>query len=1674
MKIPYILPSLVIMCVLMAVPPDQVHADTYTIEAISARVINALDRDTITINRGSNHNIIADSLCVIHPNRGQEQADIEWDIVLSQGRITQVFPESAHVVLQNPVDAVMVNDYVDVYAKIPSWIMEHDIGVLAMYDVVFVDYDWGEPLFSLEDLIAINSEDHIDTVRTLLIEELHGNSDVAAEAGGENRITGGVFDGMTWGQAFETVDGSAIDLFLEYVRYYPGRYINYDWTFIETFATWMINRTPTGEYEKKLIKASPLTQAGDRMLEQGQFQEALEYYKKALDQLPDYEYAQERARDVEKLLQYKSVVALDPDDVFAHYELGVQYYTLDYYEDAMVHLGKARDLGYDRASVDKYIAYTYVAQGKYEDAQRMFETLLVQDPKDEHVAKWLRYTIARGSQEVEEGSVEAHILLGNAKYEWGNYDGAMSEYQKAIALNPESRAAQDRVEETVKRRKAAQEQEWAADDWSEGDFESAQHRWAVALGWCEEIDDTSAVIGILDAMGDAMYDSYFYDDAIDVYQRIVTIDPGQYDAYVSLSNCYKAKQIYDQAHDWVDKAIATDPGQAWAYNIKGLIFFNTGDLQRAITYFEKAVGLDSAYKWPHNNLGLTYVKLQDNDKAQVHLQQAVEIDKDYWDARFDIGNLQFVIEAEEKLRADPDDLAARSLLGRALYYLEDYDRSVKELLSVVEKQKNDALALAFLGYSCNESGQYDQAYQYLSRSFKISPVANVKAWIAYNEGKRRVMKDPHDPEAYLKFGESDMYWNDFADALSDYEFARKLGADTTLVARAVIRARAGIEADNAHQTAGSYLDRAAYDKAVEYAHRAVELYQSIDAQEGEMWALVRLARGYAGLFQHDEALESYERAGAVAQALGDKIKYAYYLASIGDYYWTIGDYEKALECKREARTLFHDHCELTNEAWTLSGIGSILGTLGDVEGMKSSYEDALAIYRVTRNSAGESHILNELGWASEHDGDYAQALEYQFMALDVAKKYNDKWQIMNAYRGIAGIYQDLGDTTTAIDYNNHYLTAALAIGSKSDRAIALNDIGLVYLEVLKDYDSAMSYFKEALDLSTTIGYGLMEAVATANIGVTLSRQGYYTKALSYQEQSLGMVRELKASYQEMQGLYELGETYQGLKDFNKARECHLAAIEIAERTGVKKELWQYQLAAGVAYESSEDLDSALEYYRNAAQTLTEIKNKIKSEAMRKGFSELDCQTEVYKRLIDLLIRMNLPDEALKYIEESKSKIVRDAFGDVKPATGDEELQQTLDAVDKIERKKEAIEEQLSEERMKPANKQDARKIEALSEILASTEGEFNQWMMTLKFQNRRMYDALTINPASLGDIQQDIPEQTLLLEYFVSSDQLYIFCIGKNSFFATAVAVTEKDLERLVDYYLTLVKNPVFGAAQELEDVARDLYRYLIEPVEKQVTAHDNIVIIPFSVLYYLPFHALVRENAGNIQYLLEWKRISYTTSATFYDLLAQKPGKRGKLIALANPDGSLPGASEEVEKLKDEIFKKDAIIWTLSEATKGKFLEYAKEYDIIHLATHGTIMSNPLESYLLFAGDTKKEQRLTLLEVAGYTELRDRTDLVFLSACQTAMEKGKASGSELISLSEAFAMAGPPTLVATLWKVADVSTSMLVLEFYRSLKEEKADKLSALQNAQLSLLHSSEYAHPFYWAPFILLGNWR
>jgi tetratricopeptide (TPR) repeat protein len=354
----------------------------------------------------------------------------------------------------------------------------------------------------------------------------------------------------------------------------------------------------------------------------------------------------------------------------------------------------------------------------------------------------------------------------------------------------------------------------------------------------------------------------------------------------------------------------------------------------------------------------------------------------------------------------------------------------------------------------------------------------------------------------------------------------------------------------------------------------------------------------------------------------------------------------------------------------------------------------------------------------------------------------------------------------------------------------------------------------------------MEGVATANIGVCASRQGRYEEALEYHKEGLKIVREQNNRYTEMQGLNEMGEIHQNLKQWDQSLECHLEAIEIAKSIGVPTERWQYELNAAKDYEGKGDFQKAIEYYKRAAETVAGIKNKIKSERLREGFSDQERQIEVYRRLIDLLLRMGQAEEALRYIEESKSKIIRDAFGDIKPETTDEELKETLQSVDKIEKKREAIEKQIQTEKQKPEAEQDKTKLTILSNTLATTEGEFNQWMLKLKFQNRKMYDALTIKPTTLGDIQNEIPGDTLILEYFVSSDQLYVFCIGKNYFFAKSVSILEDDLVGLVREYSRLAQDPHSPRRRNLKNNAVKLYDILIRPIEDVMEPFHNIVVV--------------------------------------------------------------------------------------------------------------------------------------------------------------------------------------------------------------------------------------------------------
>jgi CHAT domain-containing protein len=278
---------------------------------------------------------------------------------------------------------------------------------------------------------------------------------------------------------------------------------------------------------------------------------------------------------------------------------------------------------------------------------------------------------------------------------------------------------------------------------------------------------------------------------------------------------------------------------------------------------------------------------------------------------------------------------------------------------------------------------------------------------------------------------------------------------------------------------------------------------------------------------------------------------------------------------------------------------------------------------------------------------------------------------------------------------------------------------------------------------------------------------------------------------------------------------------------------------------------------------------------------------------------------------------------------------------------------------------------------------------------------------------------------------------------------------------------------EEIQDQFAHLYGVLLQPSEPEIDNYPNLVIIPYGILHYLPFHMLRNTDLdGEQHYLVESKRISYLPSASFLtDLLREQAAASQDLLAFGNADGTLPSAELEVDLIA-RLFRKSHVC-KCDSARKDRLIQMANDYRLIHLATHGVLASDPRFSYIVLAPAVAGN--LTVREIFGLSGHFKQTSLVTLSACETAVEaEPEAAGMELVTLSNAFKVAGVPTTIASLWEIADRSTALLMEDFYKNIKDKNLDKLDALRNAQLSMLDNEQYAHPYYWAPFILIGDWQ
>ncbi len=684
-------------------------------------------------------------------------------------------------------------------------------------------------------------------------------------------------------------------------------------------------------------------------------------------------------------------------------------------------------------------------------------------------------------------------------------------------------------------------------------------------------------------------------------------------------------------------------------------------------------------------------------------------------------------------------------------------------------------------------------------------------------------------------------------------------------------------------------------------------------------------------------------------------------------------------------------------------------------------------------------------------------------AAEMASKQNDLDSKSIAVSNIGHIYLFMGEFDGA--YRQY--TQALAWDEELDRKLgqSINHWGIASIYSAKgDFTKAIQQYKIALDLAVEIGNIDRAADIYRDIGRSYYELQDYTEALTILEYSL--LLSSSDNIRESQGLiYDyLADVYAAQGDMQRAEEYYRKVLTTEQRENLSSPygaFWRAHYGLSQLAKSQNQDVQALEQFKSAIEIIEHQRNTLTIEALSVKFSNDQTKQAVYSGAVDLLNKMGYQEEAFEYAERARARAFLDemASGPVNFHAG---VDSTLLEKEKtIQNEIAELDAQLSLLHVGPHDQSNAESIAAVETKLVAREADYTQLLTDIKLQSPEVADLVSVDVASLRDTQALLAPTTSLIEYFVMDDHTVAFVISSNLFETFVLDVRREDLVKTITTFrdFASLSNPYPATLKQL-------YDWLIAPLRDKIKT-PMIGVIPHGVLHYLPFAALTdgKHYLGD-QYIL----FTLPSASALRFIQEKRKANSGALVALGNPtiDEPLPTlqfAEKEVQAIT-RLYNVDPLIGTM--ATESAVWTKASAASILHLSAHGEYDSNnPLFSKIYLASDSQNDGRLEVHEVYEL-DLRQNTNLVVLSACQTDVGAVSA-GDEVTGLNRAFIYAGTPTVIASLWNVDDAATALLMERFYAYL-QLGVTKGYALKRAQEDV--RMKYPNPYYWAAFVLTGD--
>jgi CHAT domain-containing protein/tetratricopeptide (TPR) repeat protein len=873
-----------------------------------------------------------------------------------------------------------------------------------------------------------------------------------------------------------------------------------------------------------------------------------------------------------------------------------------------------------------------------------------------------------------------------------------------------------------------------------------------------------------------------------------------------------------------------------------------------------------------------------------------------------------------------------------------------------------------------------------------------------------------------------------------------------------------------------------------------------------------------GLGEYEQAISLYDEAAAIYGAHGSP-KEAWSQLGKVNALSCIGRYEEALDVGHRIRPV------LEAQGWTRS-LAILTMNLGNVYSRRGEDSESLAMYDQAADFCKQlgkewttdwALIQQNRAVALRNLGRFDTSIETSKLSREMLLQLDEKVEAARAEQALALTYFILGRFNDALELLDHVGEVFLADGRKRDmmlvelymsdcllelrrfpdvlekcqrvrglfaelgsyevEALAIINEAVAYAE-LRRYEDALISLSEARRIFTEVGNQVRAASTDLERSAVLLCQARYIESLAMAQECIATFKAHSLPIEGAQALIMAARGALALKEYSQVYEYLNEGLQLGEKLNIPTVRYQSHALLGALAAAQGDVETAQKEYDLAIQNVEQLRGRLMVE-FRVSF--LEGKESLYGDMVSLCVDQAQPMLALEYAERAKSRALLDLLAyrlDLTIQAKDEKDNPLVEELTRLRAERDHLyrrwesEAEGGERNERGWSSSQALRQQAQQEVLILEKKITDLWHRLL-VHNADYAREATLWAVRTESAQPYLDGDTALVEYYIVHGKLVVFLVTKDNVHAlhldSDMTKIQALMQRLRLNLRTVPKSTIreFPAlTANAQAVLHQLHQLLIAPIESQLFGYSKLIIVPHNALHYLPFHALYNGDL----YLIDQYEISYLPNSSSLRYCREtRPAANGSLIVGHSNGNRLPHAVEEARTigalLKGQILLEE-------QASLAELCKAIPDCRTLHLAAHGDFRpDNPLFSGLALAGGW-----LTTMDIFN---LHLRASLVTLSACQTGRNV-LGGGDELLGLMRAFLSGGAASVALTLWAVEDRSTAQIMEIFYQGLVQGKS-KGDSLRHAQLHFLHSGRdlsdaqaeyYSHPYFWAPFFLVGD--